>query len=141
MAEIIDVKIKKRDIEACHRLNNRSDKGEIPKRSIVRFVNRKFCDKLHRAKCNLKKLDVREKLKEIGIHQPVYINNNLCPCNKFLWGKCKKLFEEKLVDRFWIYNGSIYISNSTDPINSKTKIDHIDVLKRIFPGYDFDTKF
>ena len=52
IADIIGVKVEERDIEACHRLVKRkNDRG--PKRTIVRFVNRKYCDLLHRNKKRL----------------------------------------------------------------------------------------
>ena len=41
LAAAIDVKIKKSDIEACHRLHDKNnDNG--PKKTIVRFTNRRF---------------------------------------------------------------------------------------------------
>lgn len=49
----LNVHIKKQDIEACHRLEDKT-KGNAPKKTIVRFVNRKVCDDLHRNKKVLK---------------------------------------------------------------------------------------
>ena len=49
LADSIDVRISKNDIEACHRLKDRRN-VDGPKRTIVRFVNRKKCDLLHRNK-------------------------------------------------------------------------------------------
>jgi hypothetical protein len=138
LAGCIDVELKKEDIEACHRLPNNKKNSKANKRTIVRFVNRKSCDKLHIKKSEIKKRP--ERLREIGLASSnLYINSNLCPYNKFLWGKCKKLFNEKLIHRFWIYNGSVFLL--TDENEVKTKIDHLSTLKYIFPGYNFDTNF
>ena len=45
IAKAVDIDLTQNDIEACHRLHSRNhQKG--PKRTIVRFVNRKFAEKL-----------------------------------------------------------------------------------------------
>ena len=133
IAKSINVEIAPVDIEACHRLHK--GKKDSTARTIVRFVNRKHCDRLHANKSKLKNVD----LSEFGIRNDVYINCNLCPYNKFLWGKCKKLYNEKLIDRFWVYNGCVYFAS--DENDNGTKISHLEDLKKIFPGYDFYTKF
>ena len=133
LAGTIGVKIEGKDIETCHRLN--TTKNESTKRTIVRFVNRKHCERLHKNKSKL--YEKKEKLREIGIKQTIYINNNLCPLYKSLWGKSKKL-NEFLIDRFWVYNGMVHIAINE---NSKAlKIDHLATLKEQFPGYDFESK-
>lgn len=132
IAEAINVKIDPNEIEACHRL----PKGKKDKtaRTIVRFVNRKLCDSLHLNKKKLKEVD----LNILGIHNSIYINCNLCPYNKFLWGKCKQLHSSKLIDRFWIYNGNLFIA--CDENGYGKKIQHFIDLQKEFPGYDFSSK-
>lgn len=143
LASVIDVKINKHDIEACHRLKARRNTNG-PKRTIVRFTNRKWCDKLHANKKKIKEDKERKisvKLKSLGLdHKKVYINNNLCPSNKFLWGKCKRLHDAKLIDRFWIYNGFVYIADDITDARG-TKISHLNVLKHKYPGFDFDSYY
>ena len=139
----LNVHVKKQDIEACHRLEDKT-KGKSPKKTIVRFVNRNFCDDLHRNKKMLKdggNRNVRRKFHGMGLdHSKTYLNNNLCPYNKFLWGKCKQLHSAKLIDKFWVYNGHIFINDN--PNESKgTKVNHFNELKQSFPGFDFQTKF
>lgn len=134
IGETIGVHLKRRDIEACHRL--RRGKNDKIARTIVRFINRKKCDDLHTNKYKLK--SAKKSLKKIGLND-IYINSNLCPYNKFIWGKCKKLFTEALINRFWVYNGSLYIA--TEENDKGTKINHLNKLIEIFPGYDFSTKF
>ena len=134
IANCIGVKVKNRDIEACHRLKSRNSKV---KNTIVRFINRKIRDNFHRNKNNLK--SQKESLSNIGINNTLYINNNLCPYNKFLWSKCKKLFNEKLITRFWVFNGNIFIAPELNDDNGMM-IDHLSDLKKVFPGYDFESK-
>jgi len=44
---------------------------------IVHFVNRKFCDNFHRNKMKLS--SVQDKLRDIGLHDKIFVNCNLCP--------------------------------------------------------------
>ena len=133
IAQSINVNIQHEEIEACHRL----PKGprERNSKTIVRFVNRKSCELLHTNKKKLKNTN----LYNVGIENPVYINCNLCPHNKFIWGKCKKLHNDQIIDRFWVYNGFVYYA--CDDMDKGTKVQHLDDLQKVFPGYDFSSKF
>ena len=135
IAKSIDVEFTKSDIEACHRL--KKGKNERYARTIIRFVNRKSCDNLHKNKKNLKNAKV--KLSAIGIQGNIFINCNLAPYSKYLWSKCKKLYDDKIINRFWVYNGSIFIASRED--DNGRKIEHMNDLVNTFPGYDFETKF
>uniref|UniRef100_A0A7M5X4H9 Uncharacterized protein n=1 Tax=Clytia hemisphaerica TaxID=252671 RepID=A0A7M5X4H9_9CNID len=137
VAERIGVIIDKKDIEACHRLK----KGKKDKcaRSIVRFINRKKCDELHQNKKKLGSKVASEKLKKAGLKGKIFINCNLAPYSKFLWSTCQKLYEERLIDRFWVYNGTVFISINENNMDVHTKIEHLNTLEKIFPGYDFHT--
>ena len=140
VCDSLGVDVKEEDIEACHRLKDRNLNG--PKRTIVRFVNRKICSKLHSKKKVLydkHNYSIKGKLKDIGLtHGKIFINNNLCPYNKFLWGKCKHLHTEKIIDRFWVFNGHIYVADNEN--DKGTKIDHFKTLQQIYPGFDFNVK-
>jgi len=84
--------------------------------------------------------NLKNKLKNANLPQgKIYINNNLCPYNKLLWGKCKKLYNEKKIDRFWIYNGHLYISDDEEDTQG-TKIFHLNDLREKFQGFDFDAR-
>ena len=132
IAKEIDVIIDPTEIEACHRLPK--GKKDNNARTIVRFVNRKLCDRLH---INKSKLKVKN-LETLGINNSIYINCNLCPYTKFLWGKYKQLYSSKLIDRFWVYNGSIYFACDED--SDGKKIQHFNDLQAEFPGFDFTSK-
>ena len=135
IAESIDVVIEKKDIEACHRLPNRKNRLG-PKTTIVRFINRKHCERLHRKKKDLNTDDVKEKLNDLGVGDNIFINANLCPYNKYLWGKCKRLFDNKLISRFWVYNGYLHIAEKED--DDPIRIDHFTKLEEKFPRFNFD---
>ena len=137
IAKALDVEIHDNDIEACHRLKGKNNSNS--ERTIVRFTNRKFCETLQFKKSKLREKKIKEKLNKLKITGNIYINPNLCPYMRFIWGKCKKLYDEKLINRFWIYNGYVYIAQ--DEESDKVKITHLDDLVFIFPGYNFDTKF
>jgi len=137
-ARCLDIDINRFDIEACHRLKDNKKKNG-PKRTIVRFVNRKVCDTLHKSKKKLNDSHNSTKLKNMGLGK-IFINNNLCPYNKFLWGKCKQLHTEKLIDRFWVFNGHLYITDDLDRDQKGLKVLHFNTLKEKFPGFDFDAK-
>ena len=136
IAESIGVYISSNDIEACHRLNTKNEKS--PKKTIVRFVNRKFCDQMHLNKFKLRdnKGNTRSKLKDINIHGKIFINSNLCPYFKFIWGRCKRIYDQKMINRFWVYNGFIFIALEEN--SPKIKINHLDKLKDIFPDFNFE---
>ena len=42
----VGVMVEVRDIEACHRLFQKESNNQLPKRTIVRFVNRRFAEDL-----------------------------------------------------------------------------------------------
>ena len=84
--------------------------------------------------------DAKVKLTKLGIQGKLYFNCNLAPYSKFLWSTCKKLHDERLIDRFWVFNGPIFIAMEENESKAK-KIEHLNDLENIFPGYDFSTKF
>lgn len=138
IAETIGVKLQKSEIEACHRLKERGE-ATGPRRTIVRFTNRKNCERLHRNKKKLKDdAGVKQKLAEKGISNTIYINNNLCPYNKMLWGKCKRLYDSYNIARFWVFNGSLYIAKTEN--DTGIKVDHLRKLYTQFPRFDFNDR-
>ena len=134
IAEVIGVDIKRNDIEACHRLAKRKNEAG-PKRTIIRFVNRKNCESLLRNKKKLNNDETKNKLRRIGISNRLFINSNLSPYNKFLWGKCKHLHDEGMIDRFWVYNGSLHIAEYDG--DEGLKIGHVNDLEKLFPNLEF----
>ena len=80
----IGVKCSANDIEACHRLPNARNSTRKHKRVIMRFVNRKLCEKALISRKSLKDIDLSDvnlKLKD----SKIFINDNLCPYYKGLF--------------------------------------------------------
>ena len=132
--KFLKIEVSKDDIEACHRLRKKpGEKG--PARSIVRFVNRKHAEVLLRCNKLLKKSD----LTKIQLSSKnIYINCNLCPYNRMLWGKCKALYNKEAISRFWVFNGQLNIV--VDDENERIRVCHIDDIKDVF-GQDFPELF
>ena len=128
----IDVQVDDRDIEACHRLpKGRFGKG--PARTIVRFVNRKNCEKIFSKKRNLKNID-KKKLK-LG-NNNIYINHSLCRDYRRIWNNARKLFNDGKITSFWVSNGTVRIALSED--SPPISILHRSKLEELFSGYDLD---
>ena len=105
LAGSIDIKLQSSDIEACHRLK-KSKNPNMPQVTIVRFINRKHAELLHR---NKKKL-TKKSLTNIGLGKhKIYIINNLCPYYKVIMGKASQLYKEKKIFKYWAYNGIVNI--------------------------------
>ena len=130
LAGTMSVTIQSSDIEACHRLKKKRNSNG-PDTTIVRFVNRKHAEKIHRSKKNLTK----ESLTEIGLGKhKIYINNNLCPSYKILMGKASQLFKDKKIFKYWSYNGIINILEKEG--QRPRKILHLLDLDQLF-DHDF----
>jgi len=54
-----------------------------------------------------------------------------------LWGKCKGLYQQKAIIRFWVYNGQLNIILNDE---TRHKIKHLDDLKSLFDA-DFPQLF
>ena len=130
IAKAVDIDVTENDIEACHRLQSRNrQKG--PKRTIVRFVNRKFAEKLLKKGKMFKDRKIVEKAKLSNI---IYINNNLCSYYRYLWGKVKGLYDRNAIDSFWVFNGRINIRFADNP-DEVMKVTHLNDLINCFPDH------
>ena len=76
-----------RDTEACHGLFQKESNIQLPKGTIVRFVNRQFAVDL--SKRNISStLDLNKLGSPRGTQ--IYCNANLCGYYKKLWGMCEE---------------------------------------------------
>ena len=87
----IDVIVQNGDIEACHRIGE-SDQKTSSKKTIVRFINCKYCKK---ALVNRKKLiNINSEMKyNFSRNNKTFINKNLTRANEsiaFCGGKLKR---------------------------------------------------
>lgn len=123
----MDITINETDFEACHRLpKGKHAKASDPRRTIVRFVNRKVVEKMHRNKKILR--TEKHRLENIGLDpRKIYLNNNLCPYYRMLWGECKSLYKDGKISSFWIYNGTVRIKKGEN--SAAEKILHYDDLE------------
>ena len=117
------VTVNSRDVEACHRLNQKAN----PKKVIIKLSKRKDVARVMNNKKKLKSM----KPQNIGLPSgcKVYINESLCKYYKYLWWKCKLLQTRGSIQSFWVTNGSIRIRHQNDEVTSVT---HIEDLERHF---------
>ena len=128
----LGVVVEDRDIEAVHRLPSNRD-SNLPKRTIVRFVNRKNCERLLRKRKSLKSHNFRK----IGLHQNrIYINENLCPYFYRIWKKTRLLHKHNMIMRFWTFNGIPHIKMTAD--SDPIQIYNEYLLHEVFPDFDFE---
>jgi len=132
----LNVPLNTSDISACHRLpKSKYLNKNLPKRTIIKFVNRKKCEKLKMNKKNLPTV-----VKKIpALHQSkIYFNDNLSPAYRSLWWKSKQLYNAKLLSSFWTFNGIVNISfGENDNVTTK-KILHYHDLQETFPDFKFE---
>ena len=78
-------------------------------------------------------------LKPTNLDLPVgtkfYINESLCPYNRDLWNRCKKLWNRRKLFSFFTVNGSVGVKLQENV--SYNIIAHIDDSKEIFLEEDF----
>ena len=79
------VTVNSRDVEACHRLNQKAN----PKKVIIKLSKRKDATRVMNNKKKLKSM----KPQNIGLPSgcKIYINESLCKYYTYLWWKCKLL--------------------------------------------------
>ena len=136
----IGVECSSDDIEACHRLPHSkfNRDSDAPKRTIVRFVNRKLSESALGNRKKLKDLDLSTVHNDLT-DKRLFINDNLCPYYKGLYGKCRRLYDAKLIHSFWSWKGGIFFKKSE---NSRiTEIYHDQDLFEKFKNFDFDNRF
>ena len=125
----IGIDVEPSNIHACHRLYNKN-------RTIVKFVNRKHAFQSRRNQFKLKNLDKTT----VGLPRQcqIYINESLCPYYGMLLGKCKQLYNLKIIHSYWIINGTIRYKMTED--GSWSNVGHLDDLTERFPQVDFISK-
>ena len=117
------VTVNSRDVEACHRLNQKANLEKV----IIKLSRRKDVARVMNNKKKLKSM----KPQNIGLPSgcKIYINESLCKCYKYLWWKCKSLQTHGSIESLWVTNGSIRIRHQNDEVASVT---HIEELERHF---------
>ena len=131
--EDVDVIVQNGDIEACHRIG-KSDQKTTSKKTIVRFINCKYCKKVLVNRKNL--ININSEMKyNFSRNNKIFINENLTRTNESI-AFCGRNFKR---------NSKIHSCFTTDGIafikkteKSKTfKVHHMNDLYDAFPEFDF----
>ena len=128
----IEANVTSKDIEACHQVG----KSRInSKKTIIRFVYRKFSKK---ALVNRKSLKTIDK-SSIGLSNSsdIFINENLTPTNSKLAFHCRKLKREGFVDRNFSRDGVVCITSKNVQNGKTIKVLHFNTLVNLFPNFGF----
>ena len=125
--------IEVRDIEACHRLFQKESNKQLPKITIVRFVNRRFAEDLPYKRNISSTLG----LNKLGFPRDtqIYFNANLCGYYKKLRGMCKELKRSGRIKYLWETSGIIKIRR--DSGTAVIKVLHQRDLEIEFPDLNF----
>ena len=117
----------KSDIEDCHRLGKNGS-------TIVRFVNRKFCNDILEKTFDLHKNIDKSKL-GFANDTKIYVSENLTSYNQRLAWKCRELKRAKKIPKVWSMKGAIKIRRS--PNERAYSINNGDDIRYFFPDFIF----
>ena len=123
----IGVNISGDKIEACHQLDENSEK------TIVKFSSRKDCEHKMGVKKDLKDLGTTDL--DLPARTKLYINDSLCLYYRGLWNETKKLWRKKKIFSYFTVSGTVRIKlQEKGPYSIITRIDD---LKELFPDENF----
>ena len=126
----IDVKVTSVDIEACHRIG-KSMKNS--KRTIVRFVNRKFSKQALYNRKRLAKIDKHS----LGLSNTnLFLNENLTIVNNRIAFHCRSLKRNGLITKTYTTDGIVHIAKTES--SKPQKILHLNELVEMFPDFQFE---
>ena len=124
------ININENDIEDCHRIGKSK-----PKKTIVRFTNRKFCKKAMKNKSKLKDKDTTEFGNHFADKPAIYISDNLSPSYSETMFYCRKLKRAGRIHNNYYVNGKIFILRT--PGENPKRITHKKDLKILYPDFVF----
>ena len=124
----VDVQVESRDIEACHRIGKKTSKMQ---KAIVRFVNRKNCEKVLANKKKFLKLNNEKHNFHAGTN--IFVNENLTPMNETIAYNCRKLKRSGLILACYSGNGIVYINENET--SRPIKVFHLDKLISLFSDH------
>ena len=102
-----DVNAESREVEECHRIG-KSNNGS--KKTMIRFVNRKYCKKALRNKKQLERTDLKKHHLVSGTR--IFINENLTIKKEHLTFNCKQLKKRNYIFSTFTKNGTVYIKQN-----------------------------
>ena len=131
IAKSLDINVQEHEFEACHRLRSKPNR-KGPRRTVVRFVNRRKVEKLLERKKHLKNTSFNESSK---LHNTrLFFSDHLCPYFSKLFGMCQKLRFNNKLHSVWSYNGEVYYKITVNQEKGK-KVTNEQTLKNDFPGF------
>ena len=126
----INVNVVPENVEACHRMSSKNTNV------ILKFSKRKDRAKVLGNKKKLKDLDISD----IGLEtNKVFLSWNLCPYYKTLRWKCKKLWEAKKIDSFWVAGSKVMLK--PDMNSGPIHITHDDDINELFPEENLESVY
>ena len=124
----VDVRVKPRDTEACHRIGKPTSKTQ---KKIVRFINRKNCEKFLANKKKLLKLSTEKYNFHAGIK--IFVNEYLTSMKETMAFSCKKLKRSGLIHSCYSRNGVVHIKEN-EP-GRPIKVFHLVKRFSLFPDH------
>ena len=125
------VTVKKKDIEAVHRLPSRFNQDDKP--VIVRFANRTKCEDILRNKKEIQKFTPGDG--SVLRKKRYYVSNNNCRYYNSLEYYCRKLKRAGEILGFKSSEGSLRVTLGN---NLSKRIIHFDDLEKLFPDFAFE---
>ena len=131
--EDVDVIVQNGDIEACHRIG-KSDQKTSSKKTIVRFINRKYCKK---ALVNRKKLiNINSEMKyNFSRNNKIFINENLTRANESIAFCGRKLKRNSKIHSCFTRDGIVFIKKTEK--SKAFKVHHMNDFMMLFRGLIF----
>ena len=99
------------------------------KKTIVRFINRKYAKKA---------LLNRKILGKNVTYNNIFINENLTKTNNLIAYNCRKLKRNGMIDKSYSREGVMHISSPQISNGKVIKVLHMNTLFDLFPEYDFN---
>ena len=124
----IDLNVSNNDIEACHRLGKQKNKS---RKTIIRFVNKKFAKKALLNRKGLKHADTSS----FGLDShEVFINENLTRANSKIAFHSRSLKRNSLIDKCYTKDGVVHIVCPDLQNGEVIKVFHLNTLMDLFPN-------
>ena len=130
----VDVNVEKNDLEACHRIG-KSDPRSSSKKTIMRFVNRKYCKKALLNRKNLANINSEVKY-NFTRNNKIFINESLTKANESLAFCGRKLKQAGLIYSCYTRDKVVHLKKKNEH-GKAIKIHHMSLLNEMFPEFVF----
>ena len=124
----IDINVELKEVEDCHRIG-KSNNGS--KKTIIRFINRKYCKKALLKRKQLERIDLKKHKFLSGTR--IFINENLKVKNEHLAFNCRQLKKRNYIFGIFTKNGTVYIKENEN--SRPVVILNMDALHDKFPNF------